>query len=286
MNTERLLTDLLNLKFDFETNYLKKTVFLNKTLESLFQKNIEENSFKTNLVSNFIIISGFLTSLMFILVSYYKLIHLLVWLSLFSISMVILACSIYSKNKKFRYIAVNMQIFISFLNLSLKLIIISVYYNTQNNDNEMELLRIIIYQSLSTNIYMITKLEANIFISLFYMFFNFTNIIISILFCRKNHYFHLEISVNFCVYLIFYLLRKEWDMKIRHLYAEKYKFETFYLYTFDYINGLNGFTLNINNNLNIFYNDKINNLIKNIIFEKVKKKKFIQKIKIMMIKRI
>ncbi len=267
MNSEIIITDLLDLNLDIEKNYLTRTVFLNKTLENHFQKNIYKNSFKSNLVSNIIIISGFLASMMFILVSYYKIIHIAICTFLFSISLIILIISIISKNKKFQILNDNIQIFLSFLNLTLKLIIVLIYFNTEYNDNEMEIIRIIIYQALSKNFYMITKLEANIFIALFYMFFNFILIIISILFCKRNHYFYLEICINFCVFLIFYLLRKEWDIKLRNLFAEKYKFEALYLYTLDYLNGLNGFTLNIKNNLNIFSNDKINNLIQNNFFE-------------------
>ncbi len=221
MDTDIILTDMLNINFDIEKNHFRKTVFLNEALENHFQKNMEENSFKNNLLSNGIIILGFLASLMFILVCYFKIIYLSVCLFLFCISMLTLAYSIYNKNKEFRYITDNIQILLSFLNLLIKSIVASVYYNSENN--EMELLRIMIYQALSTNIYMIIKLEANIFISLFYMLLNTIVIIISILFCTRNHHFYLEIVINFCIFLIFYLLRKKWDIKLRHLFAEKYK---------------------------------------------------------------
>jgi len=146
-----------------------------------------------------------------------------------------------------------------------------MYFNKENNDHHMELLRIIIYQCLSTNFYMITKLEANIYISLFYILLNTSTIIISILFSNKNNYFYVEIIINFSTFLIFYLLRKEWDIKLRNFFAEKYKFEAFYLYNSDYLSALNGFTINIKNNLKLFYNKKINNLIDNILPDKKNK---------------
>jgi len=271
MNSERTLTDLLNIKYDIEKSYLKKTVFLNKTLESHFKKYLDKNSFKNNLVSIIIVKSSYLITLIFLLIAFFHIINVLITATIFSISLIILIKSKCSKNTKFQYINDNAQIFLSNLNLNLNSIITSVYLNTENNDNEIELLRIIMYQSISTNIYIITKLEANLFTSIFYMFLNFIVILISILFCKKNHNFHYEIVINFCIFLIFYLSRKAWDIKLRILFAEKYKFETLYLYSCDYLNGLNGFTLSIKNNYNVFCNEKINNLIENIILDKNEK---------------
>ncbi len=271
MNSDRTLSDLLNLKFDIEKSFFKKTHFLNDTFENLFQKDMEKNSFKSNLVSSIIIISSYITSLIFIIFSYFKIIQLSICLIFFSISSIILTFSFKNTNKKHQLICDNIQIFLSFLNLSIILINICMYFNKENNDHHMELLRIIIYQCLSTNFYMITKLEANIYISLFYILLNTSTIIISILFSNKNNYFYVEIIINFSTFLIFYLLRKEWDIKLRNFFAEKYKFEAFYLYNSDYLSALNGFTINIKNNLKLFYNKKINNLIDNILPDKKNK---------------
>jgi len=57
------------------------------------------------------------------------------------------------------------------------------------------------------------------------------------------------------------MLRKVWDHKLRVLFSEKHKFQKFYEYNQDYLNGLNGYTLHIKNNKKIFINDKINSLI-------------------------
>jgi len=265
MDSEKSLTGLLNLKFDIEKNYFKKTVILNSKLEELYQENLEKYSLKDALISQLMIFLGYLGSLIFVLFAYYLLVNLLICLCLFAISLTLTAISLFNTNKKFKFFNAHIQILLLFLNLSAKCIIVCLIYNTPSNDNEGELLRIIIYQSLMINIFIITSLEANIFLTLFYMLINFITITMSIIYTSKNHYFYLEFFINFFISLIFYMLRKEWDYKLRALFAEKYKFEVFYLYTLDYLNGLNGYTLNIKNNSTIFFNNKINYLVNSII---------------------
>jgi len=271
MNSEKTLTSLVNLEIDLEKQFFKKTVFLNETLENMFQEYRDQYSLKDEFISNVINILGFLGTLMFILVSFFNIINFVICLTVFIISLLTSSISMYHSNKRLKLYNDHFQIFLSFINLSILCIVISLYNKKQDISNENIFLRIIIYQCFSNNISMLTKLEANVFNSFFYMIFNLITILISILSSGKCYYYGLESAINISAYLIFFLLRKAWDSKLRRLFYEKYKFESFYIYTVDYLNSLNGYTLNIkNNNFTIFHNDKINLLVDSIIKDRDK----------------
>ena len=131
-----------------------------------------------------------------------------------------------------------------------------MYYNSNTNDNHQEIVRIIIYNFISNNIYIITKLDSNFIVFLFYYLQNFLIIIFGSFYSNKNNFYYLEGVTSFFVSVIFYFLRKEWDYKIRLIFAEKNKFQNYFIYTQDFLNGLNGFNLTIKNKNNIFYNEK------------------------------
>jgi len=131
-----------------------------------------------------------------------------------------------------------------------------------------EMLRIIIYDFVSTNIYLITRLEANIFVSCFYFLLNLSLVIVGLIYSNKNRFYQLEGMTCFCVFVIFYALRKQWDYYLRLVFAEKSKFEKYFTYTMDYLDGLNGYNLNVQNNRKISYGLKIHDLMRKLITER------------------
>jgi len=122
-----------------------------------------------------------------------------------------LIISSFYKSRRITLINDHIQIFLSSFNIVGKGYILCLMLNTSENDNVEELLRIIIYDFFSTNIYLITKLEANIFISMFYFLFNFSLIILGCVYSIKNRNYFLEAFTSFFTFLIFYALRKQWD---------------------------------------------------------------------------
>ena len=207
---------------------------------------------------------GYLATLLYIFFAYYKLVHLIICLICFTLSIISLVISAYSLNPKIILLNNHIQIFLSSINLISKGIIISTFYNNPQNDNSDELLRVIIYEFVSTNIFIITKLEASVITSSFYFSLNLFMIILTHNSSHINHYYFLEGKTSFFVALIFYLLRKEWDYKLRKLFSEKYKFESFFLYTNDYLNGLNGYIISAKFNNKFFSNPKIYDMITKI----------------------
>jgi len=57
------------------------------------------------------------------------------------------------------------------------------------------------------------------------------------------------------------------DYNQRVIYAEKSKYEKYFIYTSSYLEGLNGYNLNLQNNLNISYGVKINGLMRKLVSE-------------------
>jgi len=186
---------------------------------------------------------------------------------LLSLSLILLIKSIKFENKKYQYINDNIQLFLYFLNLASKLVISYLYIKNENDFDSTDISRILMYQCLSTNVYMIIKLEANILISLFYLALNFIFNIISIILSKKNSSFFLEFVLIFFIYFVFYLIQKEWDFRLRSLFAEKYKFEAVYLYSLNSLYGLNAFTIKIKNNLEIFCDQIVCNFAEKILNE-------------------
>jgi len=145
--------------------------------------------------------------------------------------------------------------------------ILCLSFNTEQNDNVEEMLRIIIYDFVSTNIYLVTRMEANIFVTCCYFLLNLSLVIMGLIYSNKNRFYYLEGITSFCVFVIFYAFRKKMDYSQRVIYAEKTKFEKYFIYTTYYLEGLNGYNLNVQNNRNISYGLKINDLMRKLVSE-------------------
>lgn len=265
MNSEVILEKFLSIECEILNNLYTKTQFKDKDLESKFQKILFQQN-KRSLVPNLIVVLGYLATFVYILFAFYRVVFLITCLLCIVFTTISIFLSLKSENQNVKHIHNHFQIFLSSFNLWFKAIIVCVYYNNPENDNIEELLRIIIYEFVSTNIYIIVKLEASLYTSLFYFLQNLTIILFSHFYSNKQHYFFLEILTSFFVYLIFYALRKEWDFRVREIFAQKHKFEKFFSYVQDYLVGLNGYNLNIRNGSNIFYSKKFYNLLHGLEF--------------------
>jgi len=140
-------------------------------------------------------------------------------------------------------------------------------FSTNENDNVEEMIRTITYDFISTNIYLIMRFEANALVYLFYFGLNLSLVIVGTVYSLKNRFYYLDGISSFFLFLIFYALRKQWDYKLRKLFVEKFMFEQYFFYTMDYLEGLNGFNLNVQNNSKIFFGMKLDSLMRKIIQE-------------------
>lgn len=265
MDSEKIIANLLNFNFKIENGFFKKTKFCDNELEDNFQNDIFLTVANKKNVSNLLILLGYVATLVYILFVYYKTEFLIICISCFFMSLLSIILSLNYKSRKAFIYHNHFQVFLSSMNLTLKGLLVCLKYNNDSTDNYAELLRIIIYDFVSTNIYLLTKLESDIRISLYYFLQSLCLMTCAIKYSNRNHFYYLEGMTSFFVYLIFYCLRKEWDYKLRCLFLEKIKFKYYFNYTLDFLDGLNAFNVNVQNDNNIFYNEKFYNAVSHII---------------------
>lgn len=265
MKSEVILEKFLNIDYEIQNKTFTKTKFKDPDLERKFQHIIFLQN-KNSLVQNLIVVLGYLATFLYILLAFYRIVFLISCLLCIFFTVISIFLSLHSENAAVKHLHSHFQIFLSSFNLWFKAIVVCLYYNTPKNDNTEELLRIIIYDFVSTNIFLVVKLEASLITSLFYFCQNFVIILFSNFYSTGNHYFFLEAMTSFFVFVIFYSLRKEWDFRVREIFSQKNKFEKFFLYVQDYLLGLNGYNLSIQNGANVFYNQKFSKLINGLEF--------------------
>jgi len=256
------LEKMLNLNIKIDTNIYKFTKFIDEDAENKFQKEREQKEKYQKVMSDIILICGHIASSIYIIFAFYKQAFLLLCLSCFFINSILMTMSYFIKDRKILYILDNIEIFLICLSLNIKGNLLNFIYNTPLDDNYAELVRIIIYDFLSTNLFILIKLEAHILTSLFYFILNIILIIMSSINSNVNRFYFLEGFTSFILTFMFFLLRKAWDYRARVIYAEKYKLEGLYKYTTDFIIGLNAYHVNINNDDIVYSDDKLNYLLK------------------------
>jgi hypothetical protein len=272
MKSTNSISSILNLNTEIDNTIFKDTKFVNKELEKLYLENKNKFSKEKIIVSNIVIFLGYIASTPYIF-TFYKLIYVFLFIVGITISLSSLLFALCKKNQKIFTFNNHLQIFILSHMLLIKGFILISLFNDPINDNIEEMLRIIIYHFVSTGIYLITLIESRFFIYLFYFLENLSLIIAYQIMSSKNRYFYLEALTSFCLFIIFFLIRKQWDFKLRVIFGEQQKFEKLFSYTFEYLEGLNGFNMNFQNKKSIFYGKKIKDHL-----ETLQKNEFINKL--------
>jgi len=269
MNLEPKLANLLKINFNIKNKFLSKTQFEESTIEEQYQQNLfETTNNKMTSVSNLVNLLGYLATLSYILIAFNKSIFVFNCIAFFLLAMLSVMLSNKYKSRKSLFIFNHIQILLSHKNMLVKGFILCLFFNTEQNDNVEEMLRIIIYDFISINIFLVTRLEANIFVSCFYFSLNLSLVIIGSFYSIQNRFYYLEGITSFCVFVIFYALRKQCDYNLRLIFAGKKYFEKYVEYTNCYLEGLNGYKLNLLNNRNISYGLKINCLMSDLVAER------------------
>jgi len=133
-------------------------------------------------------------------------------------------------------------------------------YNTKENDNHEEVMRVIIYDYISTNLFILVKLESHLFNYVFYFMLNLITVVFAEKYSNVQHFYYLDACTGLILFMLFYVLRRQWDLKSRKLFSEKYKYEKLFQYSLDFINGLNGYHINFKNNNIIFMDNRFQDL--------------------------
>jgi len=276
INYQKVIQDLFEKSLEIKNEIFHQTVFNNKEIEELYQKEYSKNCYFQKMISEIMLASGYIASLLYIILAFQKIYFLRICLGFLLLNMILLGFSTIIKNKKFKYYISIFQIFLLSLNMNLKINLLCFVFNDEKNDNYNEIIRVIIYDFISANLFLMLKIEANIYISLGFNAMNIFSCINSYIHSNENHFYHLDMIIGFCLTITFFVFRKAWDYRLRVIFSEKYKSDKLILHTFEFINCLNGYHLNIRDDKALFYDEKFSNLLKNIIGNKENKSNFNQ----------
>jgi len=260
----KLVENLINLNVTIDSRWFNFTKFFDADIENKFIKDSEIKDKHQKILSDIILISGFIASLLYILFAFYQIPFLISCLSCFAISIILIVISYFVKSTKIKYMLNIIEILMISITFNIKANLLNYYYNSALEDNYAELVRVIIYDFVSVNLFVLLKLEANIFVNILFFSLNLYLIITSSIHSNVNRFYFLEGFTSFLLNLVFFLLRKAWDFKMRVIFAEKFKFQKLYKYTIDFIIGLNAFHLTIRNNEIIYSDQKLKKLLENI----------------------
>jgi signal transduction histidine kinase len=248
------LEKILNLNLTIEHNIFDFTKFHDKAIEDEFQNdNMQKEKFQ-RFLGNVILLCGYFASFIYIFQAFYKPLFNYICTTCFLLTFILIILSYFVKCQKKRYIIDVLQIFLIGSSLNFKGNLLNFLYNSPEDDNYAELLRVIIYDFVSSNLFSLLKLPGNLYTSIGFFTFNFILVINSQIKSNTNHFYYLEGFTNFLFTFIFFFFRKTWDHRLRVNFAEAYKFERLYKYTTNFIIGLNANHLNIQGN-NINYCD-------------------------------
>lgn len=248
-----IATRLIGLDLKININILYRSTFEEEAIENMFIANQKSKSKFQIILSDFMLIIGYLTSLSYIIIAFYNNLFIISFSTFFFICITLMLFSYISKNQKIKYIIDHLQIFFLSANMNVKILIICFYFNTETNDNSDELLRIIIYDFVATNLLILVKVDGTLFVHLFYFLMNLFSIFVCIIKSKNDHFYYLESYTSLAFSLCFFGFRKAWDYKLRLTYGEKLKFEYLFLYTNDFIKGLNGYHLNFRKDYSFYY---------------------------------
>ena len=260
---EQVIESLTDMKAEIENSFIFDTKFKNNNLEILFLKSEKERSLVQDFLGDLMVILGYIANLLYIFVAYYRKLILVYCLSMMFITLALSIISYKVNKKSMKNFLSHIQVFLISFFLNSKVFILNFYFNDEENENSEELLRIIIYDYISTNLFILVKLECNLGIYIFYYFMNLFSIIICELKSLKNHYYFLDAFTSLSISIIFYTFSKVWSYKIRSIFSEKYKFESLYSYTYDFLNGINGYQINFRDKKFIDCNAKFSNFLHN-----------------------
>lgn len=267
------LFKLFHLGLKIEKNFFNKTRFKDGALEKNFQKSLNivrsHKDLLCDLFSNLV----YLAFLAYVSIDLFWMVPFLICTS-FSFFLILLpVLNFYSKNIRIKFYLNHLSIFSTSL-VNLAIIIASNIYNQTSqqellsitsNNFHYNLIRSIIYNSLFINIKLATKLEEDFKISTFYFLVNLIIFCISKFYYSMKSFYFVEIFMSLFTFLIFYIMRREYDLIQRLYFLQKQKLEFFNDYALEYINGLNGYVLNLRNNSSLFFNNKVIDLVNKIL---------------------
>lgn len=272
MKGDEVIGKLMDLNLNIVRNYFGITTFVDIVIEKLFQEYRIKEAQIQKIIINIFLVLGYISFYIFLFMAFYRLLFVITCSIIFVLALMSMIINHFIKNNKFLIFNNYLQITLSSINLIIKGILICVYFNTKENDNNEELIRIIIYEFISTNLLISFILEADVRVYLYFFLQNTALVIVCIIYANQDRHYIYDAIISFFVAFTFFMIRKQWDYNIRLIFSEKMKFQIYFNYAFDFLNGLNCYNINIKKNKVIYYKDNLTSL-----FDMLKEKGFISR---------
>ena len=262
MNFDNILQSFFNLNLKIEQKFFKKTRFLDEELEKEYRIEITQNSAKNKIYIDAFFLFCIIAIILYIFVHKYKIIFIYIGLACFVVSCILIVISHLKKSSSLNSVIYHIIVFSSSVFMNFKVIYIACFLITQENDNDSEIIRTIVYDFIQTNILCCIALDTRFSVTLILYLMNLTSTLVAQAKSSGNQFYYFDGLVSFIVTMFFYWYRKEMEVAHRVTFGDKYRFKKFYNYTREFIKGLNGYYLNISNDYSINCDSKMINLLR------------------------
>ena len=261
INYETILLSCLFLNLNIEKSIFKETVFIDEEIEAKYliqrNKNLE---FKKKYADAFIIFC-YIAVEIYIFIHHYQIIFAYICFGCLILCVILITLSYHKKSASFNVLINNIMVYTLSIFLNFKIIYISLFKNNALDDNDSEIIRTIIYDFLSRNILSYLLLDTKFSVNISIFLINFSALYVAQIKSNKKYFYFLDGLTNLVVSLFFHILRKAWEAYDRTTYAERYRFEKFFYYTRDYIQGTNVCSFIISKDFSICCDSKMKTLL-------------------------
>lgn len=162
----------------------------------------------------------------------------------------------------------QIEVILSFLNLSINILTFAFLLNPSTeylNSRDLELIsqgsRFLNFQYFYFAIILFIRLEANILINFSYFMLNSCSIYFSKIFSQQPTSFIILLFLLLVIYSTLFLIKNDFAIQKRLLFAEKQKFKFYFQLYFDFFNNSNSFKINVKNRHKVFYNKTFKNFL-------------------------
>lgn len=285
-NEQEILYKILSMNKKFDRKLCRNIKFQDKSFEESFLTDRNKVAYRRlNILFNSILFIGYLHSCINFFFGIDNCILYVMHIIFFLVFLILIFISNKIKSLSLKRLLEISQIILLNIHVIIKEILIAYYYDIShsesNSDKNINILSslsdceqirlyvsnniIEVFNQIHLNSIIITSLliisakKIHIFVFIFYML----NILIissikyyklPTLYSGFNIFF--EMFLNIMILTFVFIIKNNWETKLREIFIEKYKFEKLFLYTHDFIFGLNGYQLNFKDNYLLCYDKK------------------------------
>jgi signal transduction histidine kinase len=240
------LLDILNLDITIEKNLLQNVCFKDKNLEKLYKDRNPDNGIYDE--GDKLVIIGWFSILFYVTNAFFRPQICALCLLFMTISFSLIRLKNMSHNLRTRMRFNYIQVFLFAIYLNFKIYYLNLKLKSEDDDNQREILRTVIFDFISSNLLCLLTLDENLTIRLSLLLINLSSISICILKSNQRNSYHIDALTSACYSFIFYMLKKAWEYNRRSTFSERYCLEKLLDYSNDFIRELNGLHFNRNKN--------------------------------------